>query len=78
MYLVSLIRYDRVRLVVCVMFSLCAYLRSQGVIVFGSDQEVGMLMQAVRRNNASRWFSWIGSDGWGGRSLAVDGNEIEV
>lgn len=49
-----------------------------GVIVFGSDQEVGELMQAVKRNNASHWFSWIGSDGWGGRSLAVDGNELEV
>uniref|UniRef100_A0A8W8JRJ7 G-protein coupled receptors family 3 profile domain-containing protein n=1 Tax=Magallana gigas TaxID=29159 RepID=A0A8W8JRJ7_MAGGI len=57
---------------------LLAKSNARGVIVFGSDQEVGMLMQAVRRNNASRWFSWIGSDGWGGRSLAVDGNEIEV
>ncbi|XP_062575063.1 metabotropic glutamate receptor 3-like [Saccostrea cucullata] len=57
---------------------LLAKSNARGVIVFGSDQEVGELMQAVRRKNASRWFSWIGSDGWGGRSLAVDGNEIEV
>ncbi|XP_061197748.1 metabotropic glutamate receptor-like [Saccostrea echinata] len=57
---------------------LLAKSNARGVIVFGSDQEVGELMHAVRRKNASRWFSWIGSDGWGGRSLAVDGNEVEV
>lgn len=35
-------------------------------------------MRAVRRNNASDSFSWIGSDGWSARSLVSDGNEAEV
>ena len=51
---------------------------SQGVIVFGSDQEVGELMKAVERANVSGHFSWIGSDGWGGRTLVSDGNELQV
>ena len=49
-----------------------------GVIIFGSDQEVGELMKAVRRRNATGLFSWIGSDGWGGRGLAYLGKEEEV
>lgn len=49
-----------------------------GVIIFGSDQEVAGVMRAVRRNNASDSFSWIGSDGWSARSLVSDGNEAEV
>ena len=49
-----------------------------GVIIFGSDQEVGELMLAVRRRNATGWFSWIGSDGWGGRGLAYEGKEAQV
>jgi hypothetical protein len=49
-----------------------------GVIVFGSDQEVGELMKAVERANRSGHFSWIGSDGWGGRTLVSDGNEQQV
>ncbi|KAK8383369.1 hypothetical protein O3P69_019028 [Scylla paramamosain] len=40
-----------------------------GVIIFGSDQEVAGVMRAVRRNNATGSFSWIGSDGWSARSL---------
>lgn len=35
-------------------------------------------MRAVRRNNATGIFSWIGSDGWSGRNLVSDGNEEEV
>ena len=49
-----------------------------GVIIFGSDQEVGELMKSVRRQNATSMFSWIGSDGWGGRKLAYSGKEAEV
>ena len=51
---------------------------SSGVIIFGSDQEVGELMMAVRRRNSTGLFSWIGSDGWGGRGLAYQGKEAEV
>ncbi|KAH7641893.1 metabotropic glutamate receptor 8-like isoform x1 [Dermatophagoides farinae] len=51
---------------------------SKGVIVFGSDQEVAMLMQAVKRNNATGQFYWIGSDGWSARKLVYDGNEHQV
>ena len=35
-------------------------------------------MRAVRRNNLTGNFSWIGSDGWSGRSLVSEGNEPEV
>lgn len=35
-------------------------------------------MRAVRRNNATGMFSWIGSDGWSARNLVSDGNEPEV
>lgn len=49
-----------------------------GVIIFGSDQEVGELMKAVKRRNATGMFSWIGSDGWGGRGLAYHGKEQQV
>ncbi|XP_069961044.1 metabotropic glutamate receptor 4-like [Cherax quadricarinatus] len=49
-----------------------------GVIIFGSDQEVAGVMRAVRRNNATGTFSWIGSDGWSARSLVSSGNEAEV
>lgn len=35
-------------------------------------------MRAVRRNNLTGHFSWIGSDGWAGRSLVSEGNEPEV
>lgn len=49
-----------------------------GVIIFGSDQEVGDMMKAVRRLKATGTFSWIGSDGWGGRGLAYLGKEEEV
>lgn len=51
---------------------------SAGVIVFGSDQEVGELMRAIDRANMSGYFTWIGSDGWGGRTLVSDGNEAQV
>ena len=36
------------------------------------------VMRAVRRNNATGAFSWIGSDGWSARNLVSDGNEAEV
>lgn len=49
-----------------------------GAIIFGSDQEVREVMRAVRRNNATGQFSWIGSDGWSARNLVSDGNEPEV
>ncbi|XP_076038510.1 mangetout isoform X2 [Oratosquilla oratoria] len=52
--------------------------RAKGVIIFGSDQEVAGVMRAVRRNNATGNFSWIGSDGWSARSLVSSGNEPEV
>ncbi|RUS89252.1 hypothetical protein EGW08_002995, partial [Elysia chlorotica] len=51
---------------------------ARGVIVFASDQEVAGLMRAVRRMGATGRFAWIGSDGWGGRGLAYNGNEQEV
>nr|APC26119.1 metabotropic glutamate receptor type 4 [Homarus americanus] len=51
---------------------------ARGVIVFGSDQEVAGMMRAVRRNNATGSFTWIGSDGWSARSLVSSGNEPEV
>ncbi|CAH1404720.1 unnamed protein product [Nezara viridula] len=47
-------------------------------IIFGSDQEVAGVMRAVRRMNASKIFSWIGSDGWSARDLVSIGNEEEV
>ncbi|GAB6022949.1 hypothetical protein CHUAL_007040 [Chamberlinius hualienensis] len=52
--------------------------RARGVIIFGSDQEVAGVMRAVRRNNATGRFIWIGSDGWSERSLVFEGNELEV
>ncbi|XP_042231154.1 metabotropic glutamate receptor 6-like isoform X2 [Homarus americanus] len=52
--------------------------RARGVIIFGSDQEVAGVMRAVRRNNATGSFTWIGSDGWSARSLVSSGNEPEV
>lgn len=54
------------------------YIPSVGVIVFGSDQEVVSLMKAVRRNNATGNFSWIGSDGWSARDMVSNTNEAEV
>jgi hypothetical protein len=39
---------------------------------------VAGVMRAVRRNNATGAFSWIGSDGWSARNLVSDGNEAEV
>ncbi|XP_054707445.1 metabotropic glutamate receptor 6-like [Uloborus diversus] len=51
---------------------------ARGVIIFGSDQEVAGVMRAIRRNNATGMFSWIGSDGWSARSLVFDGNEDQV
>ncbi|RWS11073.1 metabotropic glutamate receptor 4-like protein, partial [Dinothrombium tinctorium] len=32
---------------------------ARGVIIFGSDQEVAQVMRAVKRNNATGYFSWI-------------------
>ncbi|XP_037917846.1 metabotropic glutamate receptor 2-like [Hermetia illucens] len=52
--------------------------RARGVIIFGSDQEVAGVMRAVRRNNATGAFSWIGSDGWSARNLVSDDNKPEV
>ncbi|CAG9819286.1 unnamed protein product [Phaedon cochleariae] len=52
--------------------------RARGCIIFGSDQEVAELMKAIRRCNATGYFSWIGSDGWSARSLVSRGNEAEV
>ncbi|XP_058461569.1 metabotropic glutamate receptor 8-like isoform X2 [Malaya genurostris] len=52
--------------------------RAKGVIIFASDQEVAEVMRAVRRQNVTGVFSWIGSDGWSARNLVSDGNEAEV
>ena len=52
--------------------------KAKGVIIFGSDQEVSSVMRAVRRNNLTANFNWIGSDGWAGRLLVSEGNEPEV
>ncbi|XP_075540467.1 mangetout [Dermacentor variabilis] len=52
--------------------------RARGVIIFGSDQEVAGVMRAVRRNNATSHFAWIGSDGWSARELVSHGNELQV
>ncbi|KAK4004756.1 hypothetical protein OUZ56_006481 [Daphnia magna] len=52
--------------------------KAKGVIIFGSDQEVSGVMRAVRRNNLTANFNWIGSDGWAGRLLVSEGNEPEV
>ncbi|OTF81033.1 metabotropic glutamate receptor 2-like protein [Euroglyphus maynei] len=35
-------------------------------------------MQAVKRNNVTGQFYWIGSDGWSARKLVYDGNEHQV
>lgn len=35
-------------------------------------------MKAVKRNNMTGYFAWIGSDGWGGRILVSNGNEAQV
>ncbi|GFY54806.1 metabotropic glutamate receptor 7 [Trichonephila inaurata madagascariensis] len=35
-------------------------------------------MRAIRRNNCTGLFSWIGSDGWSARSLVFDGHEDQV
>ncbi|XP_037565485.2 LOW QUALITY PROTEIN: metabotropic glutamate receptor 4-like [Dermacentor silvarum] len=35
-------------------------------------------MRAVRRNNATAHFAWIGSDGWSARELVSHGNEPQV
>lgn len=35
-------------------------------------------MRAVRRNNATGAFYWIGSDGWSARGLVSNKNEPEV
>ena len=35
-------------------------------------------MRAVRRNNLTSSFDWVGSDGWSGRLLVSEGNELEV
>ncbi|XP_067128355.1 metabotropic glutamate receptor-like [Centruroides vittatus] len=51
---------------------------ARGVIIFGSDQEVAGVMRAIRRNNATGIFSWIGSDGWSARALVFEGNEDQV
>ncbi|XP_035210832.1 metabotropic glutamate receptor 4-like, partial [Stegodyphus dumicola] len=51
---------------------------ARGVIIFGSDQEVAGVMRAVRRNNATGIFSWIGSDGWSARALVYETNEKQV
>lgn len=59
-------------------FVFSVYFLISGAIIFGSDQEVREVMRAVRRNNATGMFSWIGSDGWSARNLVSDGNEPEV
>ncbi|CAH1776113.1 unnamed protein product [Owenia fusiformis] len=52
---------------------------ARGVIVFGSDQEVGELMKAIKRAGMTGHFRWIGSDGWGGRTIVFkDGNQPMV
>ncbi|RWS04844.1 metabotropic glutamate receptor 4-like protein, partial [Dinothrombium tinctorium] len=33
---------------------------AKGVVIFGSDQEVAQVMRAVKRNNATGYFTWIG------------------
>ncbi len=48
------------------------------VILIGLLQEVGELMRATERNNMTGHFTWIGSDGWGGRVLVSNGNEAQV
>lgn len=60
----------------CLLFIIFPF--CSGAIIFGSDQEVREVMSAVRRNNATGTFSWIGSDGWSARNLVSDGNEPEV
>ena len=46
--------------------------------MFASDQEVRELMKAVERANVSGYFTWIGSDGWGGRTIVSNGKEKQV
>lgn len=62
----------------CRLMIIFIYICISGAIIFGSDQEVREVMRAVRRNNATGVFSWIGSDGWSARNLVSDGNEPEV
>ncbi len=49
-----------------------------GPFLIGLLQEVGELMRATERNNMTGHFTWIGSDGWGGRVLVSNGNEAQV
>ncbi|CAH1408430.1 unnamed protein product [Nezara viridula] len=70
-------RYHR-RRTVAVCAAVISSARHLGAIIFGSDQEVAGVMRAVRRMNASKIFSWIGSDGWSARDLVSIGNEEEV
>ena len=43
--------------------------------MFASDQEVALLMKAVRRLKVDN-FSWIGSDGWSERALVSRGESF--
>lgn len=47
--------------------------KAKGVVVYGSDQEVRGLMQAVQLEKATHKFTWIGSDGWSARELVYEG-----
>uniref|UniRef100_A0A1A9ZPG3 G-protein coupled receptors family 3 profile domain-containing protein n=1 Tax=Glossina pallidipes TaxID=7398 RepID=A0A1A9ZPG3_GLOPL len=69
---------NKKKFMIIVIESIAALLVVTGAIIFGSDQEVREVMRAVRRNNATGSFSWIGSDGWSARNLVSDGNEPEV
>lgn len=46
--------------------------------MFGSDQEVAGVMEAVTRLNATDAFGWVGSDGWSARALVSAGRERAV
>lgn len=46
--------------------------------MFGSDQEVAGVMEAVTRRGATDTFGWVGSDGWSARALVSEGRERAV
>lgn len=46
--------------------------------MFGSDQEVAGVMEAVTRRGATHTFGWVGSDGWSARALVSEGRERAV
>lgn len=46
---------------------------ARGVVVFASETDVRWLLAAVKRQNLTQHFVWIGSDDWGTKASPVTG-----